>query len=255
MSTGTTLIPLLYIDAPATDHRVDRDDGYIHELAESIRRIGLINPITVRPDGNDQYILVAGLCRYKAHLLLDRAEIECIVLDDLLSDPNAIQFAENLIRRDLSPMEEARAINIELTQSGQTSAELASRIGKSVWWIEERMKLNNFPLDLTERIHTRELSVAVAHALARVDDDEHRARLLLYAVTSGASATVVRAWADEYEIHRNSQAAGPIPEPSPLIPGQPVIIQIPCWVCSEPTPHTDAVIIRICPTCAQARQA
>ncbi|MEM3390186.1 MAG: ParB/RepB/Spo0J family partition protein [Nitrososphaeria archaeon] len=123
--------------------------GRIDELAESIRRKGLLNPLTVRKAGSG-YELVCGWRRYNALKTLGVEEALCIVHDGL-DDRDAFEIAlvENVQRKQLSPMEEARAFKRYVEEFGWGSVtDLANKIGKDCSYVVRRIQF----LDLPEEV-------------------------------------------------------------------------------------------------------
>ena len=118
------------------------DENKLRELAASIREHGLMQPITVRPAGDGNYVLVAGERRYRAHVLAGFPTIraEVVEIDDQAAAEQAI--VENLQRVDISSLEEAAAYQNMLDRYGYTVEQLAKRIGmKQPWRISERTSL------------------------------------------------------------------------------------------------------------------
>lgn len=108
------------------------------ELAESIRANGLIQPPTVRPSG-DTFIIVAGERRWRACKMLGWTSITVLVEDVALDRVRTIQVVENMVRADMTPMEEANALFAMVEKAG--IAETAKTIGKSTRFVERRLRL------------------------------------------------------------------------------------------------------------------
>jgi ParB/RepB/Spo0J family partition protein len=120
--------------------------GRIEELADSIRKKGLLNPLTVRktPEG---YELVCGWRRYNALKMLGMEWVLCVVHEDL-SDKDAFEVAlvENVQRKELSPMEEAKAFKKYVEEYGWGSVtELAEKIGKNKSYVARRIQFLELP--------------------------------------------------------------------------------------------------------------
>jgi ParB/RepB/Spo0J family partition protein len=151
--------------------------GRIEELADSIRKKGLLNPLTVRktPEG---YELVCGWRRYNALKMLGIEEALCIVHEDL-DDKDAFEVAlvENVQRKELSPMEEARAFKKYVEEYGWGSVvELAEKIGKRHPYVTLRIQFLELPEEvqrmLEEDFERRlEREVQKARAIKTLDAD------------------------------------------------------------------------------------
>jgi ParB family chromosome partitioning protein len=140
-SSPVRLIPLDCIYANPNQPRTIFKDSDLDELGASIREHGLLQPITVRPDGEGRYMIVLGERRWRAHARIDAETILATVAtmtDDDLADAAIV---ENLQRKDITPLEEARAFQRRL-ETGLTVDELAKRLGmKQPWRITERTNL------------------------------------------------------------------------------------------------------------------
>lgn len=125
----------------------------VRELAESIDENGLDQPIVVqRWDGAKPFRVVAGHRRIKAHELLGLEEIECFVKDDLTEEEAIeINLRENLQRKQLSVIEEARYVTMRAEQ-GWNAKTIAARIGKSAQWVNVRLKVLSLPDWILDKI-------------------------------------------------------------------------------------------------------
>ncbi len=136
---------------PRTLFDADGDAG-LADLAASIKAQGLLQPVVVRAnadaqDGQPPYLLVAGERRLRATRdLLKRPTIAALVRHDLTKD-TALEATvlENLQRRDLHPMEEARGLAALRVHPGYTVAHIAKKVGRGTEWIKDRLKLCDLP--------------------------------------------------------------------------------------------------------------
>ncbi|TIO47653.1 MAG: ParB/RepB/Spo0J family partition protein, partial [Mesorhizobium sp.] len=135
-------IPLSEVIPNPDQPRKHFDPVKLRELAESIRERGLIQAITVRPVGDDPWMIVGGERRWRAHQLIDSPDILCEVvkIDD---NEMALQaIVENLARADIKPLEEARAFQAMIDR-GWTVEQLAKDIGVQPTRIKARTALLN----------------------------------------------------------------------------------------------------------------
>ena len=146
------------------------DEDGLRELAASIERHGLIQPITVkrRADEQDGYVLVAGERRFRAHEVLGRDEILAIVTHGAADE---IALIENIQRQDLQPLEEAAAYARMMQAHGWTQEQLADVVGKARTTITNILKLNGLAESIKAECGRRgDVSKSLLFEIARLDD-------------------------------------------------------------------------------------
>lgn len=242
-------IALHKIVLPSRLHRVSIDEEALHQLMASIEKDGLINSISVTELG-DVYQLEAGHRRFLAHQRMRRSHIDAKIYEagDKASG-ESIRFQENLQRADLSPMEEALAIDGAIHENSMTTKDVARMLHRSEDWVLQRLQLLQLTDDLKDHVHEQRLGLAAALELNKVNDTEHRAYLLRYTLDAGASLAVVREWVNQWRLAEAAGNPSQAQRPEMPLPGQPIIIQIPCYVCHEAMAHDRLRILRICPNC------
>jgi ParB family transcriptional regulator, chromosome partitioning protein len=137
------------------------------EIANSIRRHGLLQPIIVRA-ANDHFEVIAGTRRYLACKSLGWKKIACHVVE--LDDRQMFEVSliENIQRESLTPLEEATAAKTYVSDNGWSSiADLASKVGKSTSYITKRISLMNLPDDVMDAIRNSSLKPSVAEECLR----------------------------------------------------------------------------------------
>jgi ParB family chromosome partitioning protein len=146
------------------------DEGALEELAASIAKRGVIQPIIVRPHGSGKYQLVAGERRWRAAQKARLHEIPALVreLDD--REVMALALIENLQREDLNPVEEARAYQRLSDDEGMTQAEIARMVEKSRSHVANIQRLLGLPTAVLDLVEGGRLSMGHARALIGQDD-------------------------------------------------------------------------------------
>lgn len=237
------------IDPPKHRHRTDFDADDMRVLVESIGATGLMNPIHVRPHGK-RYEIIAGDRRHEAFRQLRRLTIPAFVLEhaDNIETERA-RFTENLQRADLTPMEEAAAIDRTMRDCKLDRNAIAHMLRRSPRWVSDRLTLLELPSELQDALHRQAISTAAALALVEVDDDAHRAYLLQYAERNGAAAPVIRLWVQDYQQQKERAAGAPLPPPDTTRAPSAVVILMECALCEKQHPHTELQIIRVCIPC------
>lgn len=156
----------------ASNFRKTFNEKALQELAENIGKVGVLQPVILRMDGKGKYpVLVAGERRYRAAMLAGLKTIPGRILDLTEEQALEVQALENLHRKDLSPIEEARAFKCLLDSKGHgvdQAQELADRVGKNVSYIYRSVRLLELPKDVIEKIESGEWTPAHGHQLLRV---------------------------------------------------------------------------------------
>lgn len=153
------------------------DDQALKELAVSIREHGVIQPILVRKFG-EKYEIIAGERRYKASTMAGLTKIPAIVknLDD--KESSKVALIENLQRRDLTPIEEARTYQKILDLDEMTQEQLAKTMGKSQSAVSNKLRLLSLPDEIQESLLKEEISERHARSLLNVADRNVQVDLL-----------------------------------------------------------------------------
>lgn len=163
------------------------DQEALEELAASIKAHGLLQPIKVRADGTGGYMIVCGERRWRAHKLLGAETILAVV--ESLSDDDLADAAivENLQRRNITPLEEARAFQARL-DAGLTVEELAARLGiRQPWRITERTNLLRLDPTYQDAFAKGILTPSQATEMSRLTKPFQR--LLFEAISEGRCRT------------------------------------------------------------------
>ncbi len=186
------LLPLDRIRPSPVQPRQEISPESLEELVASIRAHGILQPVVVRPVG-DEYELVAGERRWRAARSAGLDRIPAIVRP--LSDAQALQVAlvENLQREDLNPVERARAFRRLVTEFGLTQRQVAEAVGMSQPAVANALRLLSLPDPILRSIEEGRLSEAHGRLLLSVEDPAVREQLWRAAVDRGLS---VRALAD-----------------------------------------------------------
>ncbi|MGZ4608782.1 MAG: ParB/RepB/Spo0J family partition protein [Actinomycetes bacterium] len=167
------------------------DEEAMAELVHSVREIGLLQPIVVRPVGNDRFELIMGERRWRAAGEAGLTMIPAIVRatgdDVMLRDA----LLENLHRAQLNPLEEAAAYDQLLADFGCTHDELAGRIGRSRPQISNTLRLLKLPPSVQRRVAAGVLSAGHARAVLGLADSAAQERLAPRIVAEGLSVRTV----------------------------------------------------------------
>ena len=151
--------------------RLEFFDDSIEGLAESIKENGLLQPITVRKNG-DNYELIAGERRYRAHLLIGKEDIDAIVLDKSDEESSKLALIENIQREDLNAIETAMAMKKIMDDEDLTQEELAKRLGYKQSTVANKIRLLKLPDYIKNAIARGTLTERHARAMLQVDPEK-----------------------------------------------------------------------------------
>lgn len=168
------------------------DQASLEALAESIRRVGMLQPIVVGPaDEEGNHVLVAGERRLRAARMAGLRKVPAMVRpsDDVSTLAEAV--IENVQREDLSPLEEAAAYKTLLEDLAMTHDQLAANVGKSRSTISNTVRLLNLPGAIQGLLAEGSLSAGAARALLGTDDTDFAVKVAKRAAEEGWSVRQV----------------------------------------------------------------
>ena len=163
-------LPLREIEPDKDQPRKDFDEAALAELADSIARHGLLQPIAVRAAAGGAYKIIAGERRWRAARMAGLSEVPVVIKD--VSDAEAMELAlvENLQREDLDPVEEAMGYRQLMDKCGLTQEQAAGKIGKSRSAVANSLRLLNLPGEVLDLLKAGKLSVGHAKVLLGLPD-------------------------------------------------------------------------------------
>jgi ParB family chromosome partitioning protein len=176
-SVGVRIVPVGRIDSNPQQPRLAFNQETLDELTASIREHGVLQPILVRPIGQNRYQLVAGERRWRAS---KQAGLETIpALIEEIDDDTALEISiiENLQREDISPLDEAAMYDRMVRDHGYSIRKLADKLGKDKGYLENRLRLADAPPEIRELVSLRKDTLSHAYELMKVDDPKKRRRL------------------------------------------------------------------------------
>jgi ParB family chromosome partitioning protein len=208
-STGVRVIPVDRIVPNPDQPRLAMDATMLEELAASIREHGVLQPILVRPLGDNEFQLIAGERRWRASKAAGQATIPALVEE--IDDDTALEIAiiENLQREDLSPLDEAAMFDRMVKDHGYSVRKLAQKLGKDKGYLENRLRLADAPEEIRELVSLRKDTLSHAYELMKVDDVKKRKRLAAQVARGDLTLARLR---DRIEGRRGRPAVAAMPD-------------------------------------------
>lgn len=202
-----TILELALIDPPEEMAREFVDPDKVRELAESIREVGLQEPIIVRPR-NSRYEIVAGHRRSLAHQLLGKLQIDTIVRELTDEQVLLIRAIENDQRVDLNPIERARNYQRLKDRFGWTESQIGQKVGRHRNTIRNYLDLLDTPEEFQSAIAKGLMAMDVARTLNKIEDPSFRKYYFESAVRNGVTVEVAELWVSEWHKARIPAAQG-----------------------------------------------
>lgn len=165
-------MPLEKIHANPNQPRKNFDEQALSELAESIKRHGVIMPIVVNDNEDGTYMIIAGERRFRACKLAGKDSIPVVIRKYSLREIKEISLIENLQREDLNPIEAATAMKQLMVDYKLTQDELAERIGKSRPAIANTLRLLNLCPEVIELVADGKLSAGHARTIVPMSAED-----------------------------------------------------------------------------------
>ena len=245
-----SLIHLNEIIEPDMPMRDKIDGNELNSLAESIKRIGLMNPVTLKKTKKG-YEIIAGVRRYFAHKLLFMEKITAIVVDATDKETLLQRWAENMERSDISPWEEARYLVQIQKKYSLTQEEIAKYINKSTAYVNDRLQILGYQTQIYDALIRGEIEFSVARELNKIKDLAKMLDALNWCMRTGANARTAKQYRED--MNRDTETA--LPE---LSPGQgtqfvptyvPDKIYMNCNICGQKVEMLQTYLIRVCHPC------
>ena len=171
-NNGSVTLKISEIEPNRSQPRKEFDEKALSELAESISKHGLLQPLLVRPLPLGGYQIVAGERRYRACRMAGITEVPVIIRE--LGDTETMEIAliENLQREDLTPIEEALGYQALIDEHGFSQEEVAQSVGKSRPAITNALRLLKLPQSILDLVSDGKISAGHARALLTLEDEK-----------------------------------------------------------------------------------
>ena len=246
-----TTLSVDLIDDPANPMRSSIGDVSIHELASSIKSVGLVQPLVVRQVGT-RFEVVAGHRRLAAARMANLAVVPVVVRDVDDQEADILKIHENLFREDVNIVDEATFIREAMARLNLNTAGFARLINRSDSYVRDRLNLLSYDDYIIEALKKGQISFSVAKYLSRIEDSGRRREYIDYAVRDGVTPAVAQRWYEfakegtlpatpSEEFIRETENAEPVK-----------IYPVPCVICGGGIPPAEAKLVFIHKECEQA---
>lgn len=203
-ATGVGEVPIEAVQPNPYQPRRRMDEDALADLAASVRKHGLIQPLVVRPNDEGGYTLIAGERRWRAAQAAGLETVPAVIRDASDQEMLALAIIENVQRTDLDPIEAARGYRRLIDEFDLTQQEVAELVGKSRPAIANTLRLLNLDPEIQDLVSRGHISEGHARALVAVDEPSDRLALVRAAIANGWSVRRLEA-----EAQRQREARSP----------------------------------------------
>lgn len=236
------LISIDVIDDPVLAIRSNVDDESFDTLINSIRDLGVLQPILVKPVG-ERYEVIAGHRRLLAVRSIGLLTIPAIVCSVDPATSEVMKMHENFCREDVNIVDEAIFLETIMEKLGFTVAQLAEKIGRSESYVRTRLEMREWHKDVLDSVWRGDISQSAASWLNRIETDSVRADWLNIAIRGGITAAQAQHWFYQWQ-------SGLLPD-SPtdqivadLGTGETTSVKtVVCTLCALDIPLVDAILL------------
>lgn len=241
------------IDEAKTQIRSFMTREKLEELASSIKKVGVLQPLLVEKKG-DRYEVIAGHRRLEASKMTHKATVPCLVVRMTKNKRLLAMGHENFHRENVNHMDVAHYLKMLKTEYELTNQKIADTLGYSVSWVNFHMRLLLCTGQIQAAVEGGQLEMEAGVALMGIKDPKDRSYYLEKAVQGGASQMVVRNWVQQYKSSTGEGSpqpsqSGALDKTTELPP-----LTFRCSPCQNVFPHDQMITIQTCPECYSALQ-
>ena len=251
MSQQYKLLPADLVKDPARPLRSNLTPESVNELVESIRQVGIIEPLIVNQTGKT-FEVIAGHRRLLAAEIAGLTSIPAIIIEAKGIDAEILKVHENLARQSINAVDWANHLAYLQDTYKLTNDKLAEMLGMSISWIGQHLEILHWAPEMIEAVRAGKLSFSSGRHLAGITDDNKRRVYTDSAIKGGITPALANRWkleantpAIQYpDIDRAPDASSNSPLPPEINPD--------CPVCGLPVPLSELVTISIHHQCRPA---
>ena len=197
METGRVVfMPAKNIRPNPSQPRTVFQEQALQELCESIRRHGILQPLSVRRVGTG-YELIAGERRLRAGIMAGLSEVPCIVMNMSDQESGMVALVENLQRQDLDFIEEAQGISLLMESWSMNQEQTARVLGKSQSAVANKLRLLRHSQPVIDALRKAELTERHARALLKLESEQEKLKAIDYIAGLGLSVARTEQYIDD----------------------------------------------------------
>lgn len=193
------------------------DEEELEALAESVKRYGVLQPITVKDEKNGFYSIIAGERRWRAAKMAGLSEVPVRIVEFSSLEELEVSLIENLQRTDLDPVEEAMGYKRLMEEHSLTQEEVSKKVGKSRSAVANALRILSLPETVRKLLTEKMLSAGHAKAILMVADEKKQEFLAEKIVSDGLSVRAAEGLASALNSEKEKKAPVKKPEKTPEV--------------------------------------
>lgn len=253
VKTRFEVIAVALIDDPQNSMRTDMSAENIDDLVRSIKQVGIIEPLVVKPVG-ERFEVVAGHRRITAAEAAGLTEVPCTVIEATAEQAEMMKIHENLYRVDVNPYDEAQHYARLIKTMKLSPTSIARITNRSEHYVKDRLHILDYGPELRQAVAEGRMNLTVAKELDRIKDPTKQREMIGYAIGHGITGAVARRWVDE-SLPSSADNAGLTPQVGDLGDVTPASEQhSKCFYCLQEVRLYDAYTVYVHGNCLQERE-
>ncbi|MBA7607725.1 Nucleoid occlusion protein [subsurface metagenome] len=244
-------INLSDLDLPEFEAHKNIDENNLREISESIKKIGIIEPLIVRKN-NKRFEIVAGCIRYRAASLAGLKAAPCIIMSIDDSSAEIIKIHENLKRISLDHIDQGNTFIMLREKFNMTEEGISNIVGKSISYISNHINLVSQDKELAANVKSGLITFSQARELLQLSHIPTRRYYQKYCEREGATVQILRQWIKEYKDRQAINLKSDSSSTSTPIHYEQHSDLRKCEACDKPTNITEIRQVFYCPACHTA---
>lgn len=236
------LISLDLIDDPELPMRSDMTEASVEDLVISIKQVGIIEPLVVKPVGN-RFEVIAGHRRRFASTLAKIPMVPCFIRYANKEQTEMLKMHENLYRAEIKPTDEAKFFDNLIKNQKMTPTGIANLISKSISYVTDRIGILSYPDFLADALKSGEVSFSVAKEFAHIEDPKQMRDAVYYARRGGMTLEMAKKWVQDFKRSKEQPTIQEIPSTNGHADSQPVEHSAMCVYCKEGVRLIEAQVV------------
>lgn len=224
---------------------------HIEEISESIKKIGIIEPLIIRKTDNVLEI-VAGCVRYEAAKLAGLKAVPCIAMSLDSKAAEILKLHENIKRIPLDHIDQGETFIMMQDTFSMTEQNIADSVGKSIAYVSQHISLARLGDELTQSVKDGEISFSQGRILMQVKDKTQRLNFLMFCKNDGATVQVLSRWVQDYLRKPSNVSSSEPAAEEPRYEYHDPYITRPCDACDIQVEIKDLHNVLYCPQCHNA---